>query len=115
MNRTHNNNSTAFLQLIAYALLVGVMVYAISVERHNSYQAREDLSTQTRVVLVKGCERTNQLREVLRGVLSASQVANARREQSPEAAAAAKTFYASQIARLADVNCEVVYPKSKLG
>lgn len=60
------------LPVFAYLLLAGFTIYAFSVERDHSNQNRAELAKQTRVVLIRGCERQNQLRNALSGITKQS-------------------------------------------
>lgn len=58
------------LPVVAYLILAGFTAFAFQQEREHSNQNREQLAQQTRVVLIAGCERQNQLRVTLQGLIA---------------------------------------------
>jgi len=65
----HHFYQRRHLPLVAYLILVGFTGYAFAQEREHSNQNRADLAAQTRTVLLRGCERQNDLRKALVDIL----------------------------------------------
>lgn len=100
--------------IIAYLFLVAGIIFALaSDQRHNS-EARDRLAYQTRTVLVAGCERSNDTRVTLQGILRQNvptvrqyveegTISEAQGERSIIATAKA-------VKKLRPVDCEAAYP-----
>lgn len=58
------------LPVIGYLILAGFTGYAFQQEREHSNQNREAIAQQTHNTLVAGCERQNELRTTLRGLIA---------------------------------------------
>lgn len=60
-----------FAPVVAYLLLAAALIYVITLEHHNSQVSRTRIASETRIVLVAGCERQNLLRSTLRSLVEA--------------------------------------------
>lgn len=58
------------LPVVGYLILAGFTGFAFQQERSHSNENRAALAAQTRKTLIAGCERQNQLRVTLQGLIS---------------------------------------------
>lgn len=124
------------LPLIGYIMLTAAIAYTIQSDRNHAADARIELAEQTKAAQValaaqtkrtqialavqtrdtqlSACDRGNDLRKIIQGILLDSERAVATQARkgiiSAERAATAKMFYEIQIARLAPTDCKKANP-----
>ena len=107
VNRRH-------LPVVAYLILAGFTAFAFNQEREHSNQNREALASQTRTVLVAGCERQNELRKTLQGLIASGipQTKQYVKDGTITPAQGDRAIAQSQTAikTIAPVDCKKVYP-----
>jgi hypothetical protein len=105
------------LPVVAYLILAGFTGYAFSVERDHSNQNRTQLAAQTRVVLLRGCERQNDLRVILQGILRQSEKSLDQYVKDGTLTQVQADRYRAQtqdaLTKLQPTNCLKVYPAAK--
>jgi ABC-type lipoprotein release transport system permease subunit len=104
------------LSVLGYLLLAAATAYTFSVERDHSNENRQQLAAQTRTVLIRGCERQNDLRRTLQHVVlqSIPQVQQYVKDGTLTQAQANRAIAnAHKTAKaVAPTNCAKVYPSS---
>lgn len=105
------------LPVVGYLILAGFTGFAFQQERSHSNENRAALASETRSVLVKGCERQNVLRVTLRGLIlqGIPQVKQYVKEGTLTPAQGERSIASSRDAakKLAPTDCARAYPEPK--
>lgn len=102
------------LPVVGYLILAGFTGFAFAEERAHSNQNRAALAAQTHKTLVAGCERQNELRVTLQGLIKSGipQTKQYVRDGTITPAQGDRAIAQAQTAikTLAPVDCKKVYP-----
>lgn len=101
------------LPLVGYVILTAWVAVTFNIERQHSNNNRKDLAQSAQVVLVQSCRHGNDLRGVLRRIVTNSlrqaKVAEQRGLISPDVLKINEVLTKDEIAQLQDSNCSKLY------
>jgi uncharacterized protein HemX len=105
------------LPLAGYAVLAIATGFTLAAERQHSSQQRQDLANQTRTILTKSCQRDNNLRTTLQGIIltSIKQIDQSVKDGTITQAQADRYIAQSKDSakKVAPLNCVKLYPGPK--
>jgi hypothetical protein len=113
----HHFYQRRHLPVVAYLVLAGFTGYAFQAERNHSNQNRVELAQQTHTVLVRGCERQNDLRKALVSILNESYKNINQYVKdgtiTPEQAKRARAQTRAALLKIRPTDCLKAYPVAK--
>lgn len=113
----HHFYQRRHVPVVAYLFLAGFTGYAFQVERTHSNENRVELAQQTRIVLIRGCERQNDLRRALADILHQSLKSVDQYVKdgtlTPEQAERSKAQTREALLKIKPTDCLKAYPPAK--